>query len=245
MDRWPTWGQRLDLWREALNEVKISGRNGGNYAAILAMADMAQRADLPNAEILTGWAAKLAGHIKAEIDDIGSDATAVLTHLLSHQFDPLRRGERHSVATWLKAAGWRHGAGRRLFGTQDGSNALSIEDQQELDQAHRRANASLAAIGLRVDGTPLEPVLLVATAKLQGLLDLFEKSSWRGGAWSQSLKRVPGAYTPKGGRYFDGLQSKITVVPFAAMPGLMVLDGSQVAPPAPAQANNIDLEGSY
>lgn len=237
IDRWPSWAQRLDLWREALAEVRITGRNNDNYATILAMADMALTEALPSAETLTGWAAKVARHIRADVDEIGSDATSVLTHLLSQQFDPFRRGERHSIATWLKAAGMRPGAGRRLFGTQDGNAALSAEDTQELQQHAKRANQTLASVGLRVVGTALEPSLFVATAQMQGLKDLFQRSVWAGGAWTQSLKRVPGAQPNQGPRYLDGQQTKGTVVPFAAMPGLMALDGEPIASPAPVQAD--------
>lgn len=237
IDRWPTWPQRLDLWREALAEARVTGRNNDNYATILAMADMALSEALPTADTLTGWASKVAAQVGAEIAEIGSDATDVLMHLLSQPFDPFRRGQRHSVATWLKAAGWRPGAGRRLFGSQDGQDALTEEQSGELETHSKRANQALASIGLRVIGNALQPELFVSTGKMQGLLDLFAKSEWRGGAWSQSLKRVPGAYTPRASRYLDGQQTKGTVVPFAAMPGLMALDGTEVSTPtAPTQS---------
>lgn len=237
IDRWPTWPQRLDLWREALAGARVTGRNNDNYATILAMADMALSEALPTADTLTGWASKVAAQVAGEIAEIGSDATDVLMHLLSQPFDPFRRGQRHSVATWLKAAGWRPGAGRRLFGTADGQEALADEQSGELESHSKRANQALASIGLRVIGDALQPELFVSTGKMQGLLDLFAKSEWRGGAWSQSLKRVPGAYTPRASRYMDGQQTKGTVVPFGAMPGLMALDGAEVGtPPAPTQS---------
>lgn len=223
IDRWPTWQQRLDLWREAFSEHKIGGRAADNYATILAMAQMAQSADLPTPEELTGWTAKVAKWVKADTAEIGSDADEVVTHLLSQRFDPFRRGEQFTVAAWLKAAGWRPGAGARLF------SSASLETTDEHAKA---ANRSLAAIGLRVVGTPADPVLLVATKPLQGLKDLFQRSQWAGGAWSQSLRRIKGATSPLNGKSFDGVLCKTTAIPFQSMPGLMMFDGDDVAQPA-------------
>lgn len=224
IDRWATWPARLELWREALAEHKLASRDLDNYGTILAMADMAQSAELPAPEVLTGWAAKVVRHVRSSIDEIGSDADDVLTHLLTQTFDPFRRGERHTIATWLKAAGHRPRAGARLFGTSGDDYTQSLADADALAGYAKRANASLATIGLRVVGTPEAPVLFVANAQMQGLKDIFQRSSWAGGAWTQSLRRIKGAVANAGPRRIDGLQTKGTEVPFKAMPGLMFFD---------------------
>lgn len=245
IDRWPTWGARLDLWRAALADVKIGGRNADNYATIMAMADMAMNADLPTAEVMRGWAAKLVQHVKAEMDDIGSDASAVLVHLLTKPIDPYRRGTQHAVGMWLRAAGWRPGAGRRIFGAADGLSELA-ENDHDRETHSKRANAELARFGMRVVGTPLAPSLFVATAKIHGLLELFDRSPWAGGAWSQSLKRIPGAETPKAPRRLDAVQTKGTLIPFQSIPALMMLgDDEPAQAPDPVRADNIDALGDY
>lgn len=250
IDRWPSWQTRYDLWREAFEPHGITGRNADNYATIMAMAQMAQSADLPSAEELAGWAAKVAKHVRGSIDEIGSDAEDVVTHLLSQQFDPFRRGERLTIAAWVKAAGWRPRAGRRLFGGQgDGSDYIADqEDRATLAEHAKKANNSLASIGLRVIGTPEAPVLFVATKKLQGLRDLFDRSEWAEGAWCQSLTRIKGARANCGPRYLDGQQTKGTEVPFASMPGLLAFDGDVVDTPATAAAGRdvaASMEDSY
>lgn len=63
IDRWPTWRTRLDLWREAFGEHGIGGRNADNWATIMAMAQMALSADLPTADELQGWCAKVAAWV--------------------------------------------------------------------------------------------------------------------------------------------------------------------------------------
>ncbi len=233
IDRWPSWATRLEMWREALAEHRIDGRNGDNWATILAMADMAGTAGMPSAEALTGWAAKIAGAAREEIGEIGSDAEDVVTHLLSQPVDPMRRGQLFTLGVWVKAAGRRPGAGDRLFGD---SVAGGVEAQA------RKANDYLGAFGLKVDGRPVMPVLHIATkAGFAGLNALFRGSEWEGGAWSQSLRRLPGAQGSPVPMRFDGVMSKVTAVPFSAMPGLLEFDGQAAdaasgAPAAPLAA---------
>lgn len=243
IDRWPGWTRRLELWREALAEHKLGGsRDLDNYSTLMAMAHMALSADMPTADELQGWAAKVARNVRASVDEIGSDADDVLTYLLTQTFDPFRRGERHTIATWLKAAGHRPKAGARLFGQSGDDYTQGLADSTALADYAKRANASLASIGLRVVGTPEAPVLFVAGAQFQGLKDIFQRSAWSNGVWTQSLRRVKGAVANAGPRRIDGLQTKGTEVPFSAMPGLMFFDEDVPAsPPAPPPS----LEDTY
>lgn len=237
IDRWPTWTQRFDLWLEALAEHKIDGRAGKNWATILGMAQMALSEALPSAEELTGWTAKVAPYARAVKDDVGDDADDVVTWLMSHRFDPFRRGEQHSLGTWIKAAGWRPGAGKRIF-TDSGD--------WHPDDVSKKANASLATIGVRVFGTKEEPQLFVATKQLQGLLEIFARSKWAGGAWSQSLQRIPGAAPSGASKYFGTVQTKGTVIPFHSIPGLLSMDdGADVPVLSPAATPTQDAPEDY
>lgn len=246
IDRWPTWANRLDLWRGAFAEHKITGRVADNYATIFAMGHMALSEALPTAEEMASWTAKAARHIRASVEEIGSDADEVVTHLLSQQFDPFRRGERLTVAAWLKAAAWRPQAGRRMFAGDGGDDT-----PYAIDDYAKRANKSIAALGLRVIGTPEAPELFVATKQMQGLKDLFQRSKWSNGVWTQSLKRIKGAYCSRASRFMDGAQTKGTIVPFTSLPGLMAFDGDEAqasaAAPTPMQAGSIvpDVGGFY
>lgn len=220
IDRWPSWAARLELWREALALQRIDGRNGDNWATIMAMADMARHPDLPSAEVTAGWAAKLAHWVKADMAEIGGDADDVITWLLSKQIDPMRRGVQHTIGAWLKAAGQRPGAGQRIFGSD------SLEDER--DHA-KKANRHLTPYGLRVVGSATDPRLFVAYKPIQGLLELFAGSDWAGGAWAQSLGRIKDAAPHPNSLYFDGIQTRGVNVPFASIPGLMMLDGKEPA----------------
>ncbi|WP_157971229.1 hypothetical protein [Pseudogemmobacter bohemicus] len=147
--------------------------------------------------------------------EIGLDADDVITWLLTQIIDPMRKGQSHTIATWLKVAGQRPGAARRLFGEDAFAG--------DADRA-KIANRYLAAYGLRVIGSAEAPVLFVATKQMAGLKALFEKSDWAGGAWTQSLQRVPGAAASTTSRYLEGIQTRGLEIPFQSMPSLMVKD---------------------
>lgn len=226
IDRWPSWAERLDLWREAFGEHGIGGRNADNWATILAMADMAQNAALPSADVLAGWAAKVAGWIRADVDEIGTDADEMLLHLLTKPYDIYRRGEQFTIAQWLMAAASLPGAPRALFGSD------TPDDKAELA---KMCNDKLAKAGLRVIGTGAEAWLFIAAKKIGGLEELFARSQWAGGAWAQSAARVKGAKSGRAvaPRKLLGIQTRGVEVPFTSMPGLMAFPADRVASPAP------------
>lgn len=229
IDRWPTWAERLALWREALAEFDLDGRNGDNWATTLAMADMALRAELPDAEQLSAWARKVSFGAKAEVDDIGSNAEDMLLHLLGQPFDVFRRGELWNVAHWLMVAGQLPAAPHELIAGTDGG---MIDDQVRAEAA-RRANEKLAKIGLRVKGTGEAAELFIPNKPIPGLRKLFEHSQWANGVWSQAARRVPGASATQA--TLAGQTTRGVYVPFRSIGGLLAFPMDRPAtPPAPA-----------
>lgn len=231
IDRWPTWAERLELWREAFAEHGISGRNGDNWATVMAMADMAQHADMPSAEILSGWTAKISRWVKADVDEIGTDADEMLLHLLTKTYDIYRRGEQYTVAQWLMAGAGLPGAPPGLFGS---------DTPHEKPELAKMVNEKLAKAGLRVIGMGAEAELFIAQAKIGALEELFAKTQWSGGAWIQSASRVKGAKSGRdvGPRKLAGIQTRGVIIPFASMPGLMAFPADRIAPTSAAPAPN-------
>lgn len=211
IDRWPSWAKRLDLWREAFALEGIGGRNGDNWGTVLAMADMALNADLPNEDMLTSWARRVAKLIRADVADLGSDADGMLMHLLTQKYDIYRRGEQYTVAQWLMAAAMLPGYNKQLMGD-------TWPDQDDYAKA---VNAKLASAGMRVYGTGQEARLFLANAPIQGLLDLFAKSEWAKTVWKQSAARVPGAEAVETPATLAGIRTRGWKIPFASIPGLM------------------------
>jgi hypothetical protein len=215
MSRWKTWPERLELWREAFAQHKIGGRNGDNWATVMAMADMAQNEALPDRDVMDGWTAKVAKHIKADLGELGTDADGLITHLLTQKFEPTKGREAYTVAQWLMVAGQMPHA-PLIFGSSEGTD----HSPEALEARAKLANAKLATIGLRVTVTDGGASLFIANKPIQGLKDLFERTAWANGAWKQSAARIKGATTFDGVRTLAGITSRGIEIPFASMPGL-------------------------
>lgn len=229
IDRWPSWAERLELWRVALAKHDLTGRNGDNWATTIAMADMALTAELPSEEYMDAWARKLAFAAVAETSEIGSNAEDMLQHLIGQPFDVFRRGELYSVAHWLMVAGQLPGAPYELVGA-DGSTVF--DDMARADFA-RRANEKLAKAGLRVKGQGHEAALFVPNKPIPGLLKLFEHSQWAKGVWAQAARRVPGAKLTDTPLRLAGQQTRGVYIPFTSIAGMLALPMDRVAPSAP------------
>lgn len=227
--RWDTWRQRLDLWLEAFAGEGLSGRNGKNWATVLAMADMALHEDQPDADVLSGWARRVAVAARVEVADIGSDADSMLMHLLTQSLNVYNRGEQNTVAQWVMVAGQLPGAPKGLL-----SSTETLDERKPVAEAYAEAaNRKLAKYGLRVYGEGATATLFIANASIQGLLDLFKGSAFAKGVWQQSAARVPGATPAKSPARLEGVSTRGWHIPFTSMPGLLSFPMDRAAAPAP------------
>lgn len=232
IERWPSWAARLEAWRTALADVQISGRNADNWATILAMAQMMRSEAMPKADEMAGWAEKISRHIGVDLAEMNTDADEVLLWMLTQRFDPFRKGTTWTVAQWLQVAGQSAGAPIPLLDSLAPNNNGSDLKYQRVDAA-KAANNHLAPIGLRVIVEDGAARMFVANDKIRGLLDLFRDTQWSGGAWKQSLMRVPGAAASPTVRTLAGIRTRGTEVPFTAMPGLGAFPADRARPLAP------------
>lgn len=217
IDRWPTWAERLGLWRVAMAEFGLDGRDGDNWATTMAMADMLMHEELPAKDHLAEWARKIAFGAKAQVDDIGSNAEDMLTHLLGQPFDVYRRGEMWNVYHWLAVAGQLPAAPEALIAGSDGA---IIDDQRRQDAA-RTANEKLSKLGLRVKGAGDQAALFIPNKPIPGLKKLFEHSDWKDGVWVQAARRVPGAEPVEQPLSLSGTRSRGVYIPFRSISGLL------------------------
>lgn len=217
IDRWPTWGERLTLWRAALAKFGLDGRDGDNWATTIAMADMAMTAELPTAAHMKEWARKIAFGAKAQVDDIGSNSEDMLTHLIGQQYDVYRRGEQWNIYHWLAVAGQLPAAPRELvLGAADAGMEPGPEERAG---AAKRANEKLAKIGLRVRGEGDQAALFIPNKPIPGLKKLFEHTQWSNGVWSQAARRVPGAEVTQA--TLAGQTTRGVYIPFRSISGLL------------------------
>ena len=239
--RWPSWDARLQLWREALAEAGLSGRNGDNYATTLAMADMALNEALPTPAHLAGWAAKIAKAARADTDDIGSDAEDMIQHLIGQPFDVYRRGELYTVAQWLMTAAALPAAPRELV--VHGDSGLTEITDQDRDRAARTANDKLARAGMRVKGRGDSAELFIAKNPIPGLAKLFERSSWAFGVWAQSARRLPGAQPVENPLRLAGQRTRGVYVPLRSVAGILSFPMDRPSPagaPHPPVSNDFE-----
>lgn len=232
IDRWPQWHERLQLWRVALAQHDLTGRNGDNWATCMAMADMAQSAGLPTPAHLDEWARKIAFAARAETAEIGSNAEDMLTHLIGQPFDVFRRGELWNIGHWLMVAGELPAAPRELVAVE------GLADSVARMEAAKKANEKLAKVGLRVKGAGTEAELFLPNAKIPGLLKLFEHSQWSSGVWSQAARRVPGAKVHEVPLRLAGQQTRGVYIPFTSIAGLLSLPMDHAAPSTPPVATS-------
>ncbi|MEO1637758.1 MAG: hypothetical protein AAFU41_00755 [Pseudomonadota bacterium] len=230
IDRWPTWSERLELWRAALERAGITGRDADNWGTVLAMADMAQNADLPDDAVTDAWAKKVAFLATADREDTNNDAEAMLLHLMSQPMDVHRRGELFTVAQWVMTAACLPSAPGALRSSSEDGAFLDKHAQQD------NANTKLAKYGMRVIREGAEASLFLANSKLHGLLQLFQGSDWAGGVWQQSAARVPGA--ERGApRSLAGIRTRGYEIPLRSVPGLLALpadkDKASLGGPSP------------
>lgn len=216
--RWHNWPERLSVWRTALEDEGVLGRDADNWGTVLAMADMATNEDLPSDETLTIWCKRLAFVAAAGREDVNNDAEAMLLHLMGQPFDVHRRGELFTVAQWIMAAAGLPGA---PTGLKAGGGEFGAPDEREKLAARREANEKLAKAGLRVDGVDQDASLFIANSQIHGLELLFRSSEWKGGAWKDSAARVPGATKAKSPRTLAGIRTRGTLIPVKSIPGLL------------------------
>ncbi len=219
IDRWPSWAARLDLWLEAFQVKRITGRAAKNWATTLAMAQMMRTSEMPSVEEMAGWVAKVALHIAGEPEE--NDANEVLMHLLTTVYDPFRRGDQYTLAQWFQvAAGLPSGPAGLCDGAADRRKA---------------ADAQLARLMIKVithrDGS--DPCLFVGNAKARPLLELFQTTKWAGGAWKQSLGRIKGASVPDKTVSRAGVDTRGVLIPFTSIPSLAVFAQHHDVPDAP------------
>lgn len=236
IDRWPSWAERLSLWRVALAEVGLSGRNGDNWATTLAMADAVLHEALPSAEVLAGWAAKAVRAAAHETEEIGSDADSMLMHLMGQPYDVFRRGEMFTVAQWVQVAAQLPAAPKSLVGSCAGISDVAMLDDDLRAAAAKEANNKLAKAGLRVRDAGEKAALFIPSSPLPGLKKLFEHSTWANGVWKQSASRIVGAEPVRNALTLAGQSSRGVYVPLRNVPGMLAFPmdraPTQSVPPA-------------
>jgi hypothetical protein len=200
-DGWPALPERLEMWRAQLGaHLGLDARGQDQYGTLLACADLALYDTLPDHDAMaeiTGERGGAAGLAKM-LGDLSSDDVPdwrhCIDHMLSSKAEIYRGGDRKGLDRVVAEA-----AGRK-----PGTDA---DD----------ANRGLATYGLRVVMERGQWWLAVANQHRE-LGNIFQETKWRGrggtsGGWRQALLRAPGAMPRAASLRFEGLQSRVVLVP--------------------------------
>lgn len=183
-DQWFRFEHTLDLYRLALAAAGHDARGQDQFGTLLACHDLVLYDGLEGDEDrFDHWARQLDTNTLAEAAGRKSDDIEVLEHLRTSFLHSRGGDDRETISQVVLHA---------------------IDDR--IDHAPRRARARerLQAVGLRVgtvtdkggfrdDMMGEDVYLAVAGPGNVGLKQLFDKTRWYDGGWTQSMARVPGA----------------------------------------------------
>lgn len=190
VDNWPRHAETLELYRQALMAVGLSGRGADLFGNLLAGADLAMHDEPPSADELDAWAERVAGAQSLELADDASDHERMIDHL----------------TTWVDL----HKPGSRVPLGHHIAVAAGRGDGSQEPGANYEANRMLQSFGLKVwagagklgqGGGRRDGLWLAVANGHQGLQQVFQGTHWAaasgaGGVWSQACKRVPGWARP-------------------------------------------------
>lgn len=222
VDRWQHWPKRLQSWREGLRRRKFSARVADTWGTLLAMADhmLDESASVGTAhgDDVDKWCDELKPWLKELVTTSGSDDQRLWHTLLTKAVDPYQKGQRWPISTLLAVSAKRQSI--------EEESAHSSERVVVLD--HRKAAAGLETLGLKVgwfkkpaskkddqadDQEAAPPVFSIAVVKNHSELNkLLWDTDWKDDAYSQTLMRMPGAWSAQ--QRIAGSRPWCAMVPF-------------------------------
>lgn len=199
VERWKHWAFRLEEWRLAFRNKGYNARVSDTWGTLLAMADhllspVATAEDSPR-DTFDVWIDRLKPHLDALIEASGSDHARLLQSLLTTTVDPYAKGKRWPLSTLMSVA-----SGRSVKGEDPTEGGL-------LDQP--QAETGLASLGMRImsatpplpsdapEGAPkpAEVWCLAVAGNHTEVNKLLRETKWRSGVYTQTLLRIPGAWS--------------------------------------------------
>lgn len=222
LNHWPRWAETLDAYRRQIGAAGFDGRSQDTYGTLLAMADLmlwdtgfrdiTPFEDEKGSERIAELVAKVLPMMTRGAAEARNDIERVKLHLLSTLLPGSHGASPEPVGVWIERA----------------MELVSGEFPHDPLLPNDRARDKLKAHGLRVVSLTARPgmsqpsvadavpnnwggsYLAVAYASNRPLAELFAKSDWAGGAWTQSLGKIAGVQKAKV-RFAGSLDNAICV----------------------------------
>jgi hypothetical protein len=200
VERWGEWPARLEAFRSKLREAGFTARVADTWGSLLAMADhlLSAEASIEGApeDTFSQWIDQLRPHLEGLMAAAGADHARLLRTLLTTTADPYAKGQRWPLSTLISIA-----AGRNVTGEDP------TEGDHQID--HERAARGLETLGLKYmlaqpplpadapEGTPKPAKVwcLAVVSDHAELNKLLRDTKWAKGVYSQTLLRIPGAWS--------------------------------------------------
>ncbi len=242
--QWPRYLATFDRYRLEIQREGFSARHGSQYGALLACADMLLFDEAPHSgdladlneddERVRDYVQRLLPIIlQAEVDG-ESDHVRCLRTLTTHKLPAASGRDPESVGRWISKAL----ISNEVTGMSYNADAMAKLRTYGLRLVNAKpptASAKDPRWGIERDFSPEKFVYLaVSSAKEhKGLAEVFDRTDWKGGVWSQSLNRVKGKEPQADGEAigrvmvrYDGNPESSTLVPLN-----LVVEWDQRTPP--------------
>ena len=195
IDKIDDFNRNMEMLRIGFSSLGFDSRGCDQFGTLIAAAQVLLYEWPMTSDDVSEICDLMRDVIEAEKFDNEANHVQCANHLLTSILNTFKDGRKRSIGDWIAQA-----AGR------DNTNK-----HEDADNAHK----TLAAIGIKVEDEVINgektKCLIIAT-KHQGLAEIFEKTDWANGVWTQAFRRFKNsaAYNT---RRFGGVASKCTIVP--------------------------------
>lgn len=195
IDKIDDFNRNMEMLRIGFSSLGFDSRGCDQFGTLIAAAQVLLYEWPMTSDDVSEICDLMRDVIEAEKFDNEANHVQCANHLLTSILNTFKDGRKRSIGDWIAQA-----AGR------DNTNK-----HEDADNAHK----TLAAIGIKVEDEYINnektKCLIIAT-KHQGLAEIFEKTDWANGVWTQAFRRFKNsaAYNT---RRFGGVASKCTIVP--------------------------------
>lgn len=210
LDRWHEWPERLAAWHGYLRGIGHSGRAADQFGTLLAAADMALCAAMPDEEGMAAIAGGMAPTSLQETQVESSNADLCVHYAMSRPLTSMRGAEHMMVSELVICAVRRYGGEMEnpvkpldalRYLERAGVSVVAVTSEAAKIKVVKpaRMNATELERMLDQEAVTAEGVYVAFAPAGDGILDLFRGSDWEGVAgahnpYVQALERVFGAW---------------------------------------------------
>lgn len=208
LEQWPRWADTLQAYQHEMYMQGFSPREQDTYGTLLAASDIMLFDDTPDPLNLAEESYRVRERVLAlgplldksrgEAED---SSTRCIRHLCSYRLPSAGGKDQLMISRWIELA-----IEDVLTGISNGSAAMQ----------------KLAQHGLRIVTPPAEPTsesagaapmqsdrpenlhVAIAPKDFRGMGEIFDRTGWQNGVWTQSLASLPGARVGKKCRFGGG-----------------------------------------